>query len=140
MPFDGTTDQRTVHTIKIIDLMLEILGPNGERWLQGGFHDVDGNHCILGALRYVRRRLGTSAEEDDATHCIQQAIRVGGKSDRLSKWCDIQWFNDDSHREFQEIRAALHAARELAHDSRRMAACSPSHARAPPRLRHGAGC
>ena len=62
----------------------------------------------------MRRRLGTSAKEDDATIYIQQAILGGSKLGIYPRWCSIQGFNDYRMVKFSEIRDVMHRARQLA--------------------------
>lgn len=51
MPFDGRQPRLE---IQVIDKALEVLGRNGEHWIQGEVSDGRGDRCLMGALRYAR--------------------------------------------------------------------------------------
>jgi hypothetical protein len=111
MPFDDTT--RTTDTVRILDEVIAVLGPKGERWSQRVYHNRKGQHCLRGALHYARRKLKTPAG-DRATDCIRQAIReIPGL---LAYWAYVEPFNDRREAKFRGVRAVLARARQLANE------------------------
>ena len=114
MPFDGMeTDE-----IRLLDKMLEVLGPNGERWIKSTLSNEDGDHCVLGALHYARRKLKT-AKGDKATLYIKLALNL---TPRVPQWCrsSIATFNDNENINFVQVRNVLRAARAIAQIERMM--------------------
>ena len=68
------SDQSTaLNAMRVIDLVLDVYGPNGEHWLQGGFRDGRKRRCLVDAIAYVRRKHGIGG--DDASWYIYEAIR-----------------------------------------------------------------
>ena len=45
MPFDDTT--RPTDTVRILDEVIAVLGPKGERWSQRVYHNRKGQHCYV---------------------------------------------------------------------------------------------
>jgi hypothetical protein len=41
--------------VQVLDLLLASFGDDGEHWLRNRLGDGRGNHCLVGALGYVRR-------------------------------------------------------------------------------------
>jgi hypothetical protein len=86
MPFDGNRSASVRNLdapnnplpieARIIDEALKILGPNGERWIQGREADKKRNHCMIGAVKLARRRL--KMKGDDTEHLIRNALRRDG--------------------------------------------------------------
>jgi hypothetical protein len=97
----------------VIDRMLHILGPNGERWTRGIHTDEERNHCILGALRRARHELKIKGDKS-AMH-IRHAIAA--LSPPPTYWhgtFTIPDFNDCMSRKFSEIAMVLAYARAMA--------------------------
>jgi hypothetical protein len=42
--------------LQVLDLLLEFFA-DGAHWLQGDFRDENGNRCLVGALRHLRRTM-----------------------------------------------------------------------------------
>src|ERR1700722_12169993 len=103
MPFDGNADRPEV---RIIDLMLEVTGPNGEKWIKGKETSAEGGHCVMGALNYSRRKLGIRGDE---TH---RHIRSAIKMRTLRGGWPVTAFNDGTD-DFRIIRHVLLRARWL---------------------------
>lgn len=103
MPFDGSLRSREV---QIIDLILEVLGPNGERWIKGYETSTEGGHCLMGALKYSRRRLRIRGDETQSH--IKRAIGI-----RYLRGIAVTTFNDSTD-DFRIIRHVLLRARWLA--------------------------
>jgi hypothetical protein len=104
MPFDAT-DKRFA-TIALIDAMLEFFGPEGQRWTRYANDSGHGQHCLLGAMRRVRRRQGIKS--DQLHHTLKRIERrVIGEN-----W-GLQRLND-TRRSYDDIRTILLAAREYA--------------------------
>ena len=126
MPFDGTADRpaavRTFGTppcappveARIIDEALEILGPNGERWIQGSETDCDHNHCMIGAIKLARRRLGVKG--DKTVRLINNEIQRyrAASEDRWRKESGVVDFNDRPDRTFEQVRETFLLARREA--------------------------
>jgi hypothetical protein len=109
MPLDGI-DHGAADTVRIIDAVIEALGPKGERWRKGGMSDASGRHCLRGALFYARRKIDVRG--DRATDCILEAIR---KIPNLPGcWASMEAFNDRKNTKFRDVRDVLLRARELA--------------------------
>jgi hypothetical protein len=111
MPFDGTGTAKT-DELRILDKVLEVLGPHGERWIKDTLSNEVGDHCVLGALRHARRKLKT-ARGDKATLYIKLAINL---APRVPQGCrsSIATFNDDDNITFVQVRDVLRAARAIA--------------------------
>jgi len=107
MPFDGTQKPRAIN-IRLLDLMIETLGENGERWIKYRFDD--GNACcLLGAYHRVKHKLGRRGYGESVLQIINQALR-----DSRTRVHDIVHFNDHSETVFAHVRGLLHYARGLA--------------------------
>jgi hypothetical protein len=111
MPFDGNAERSAPVRLpdvpqcdppieaRIIDEALRILGPNGEKWIQGREADQRHNHCMIGAIKLARRRL--KAKGDDTERLILRVLHRDGSSGRLPV---IQGFNDKTGRSFNHVR------------------------------------
>jgi hypothetical protein len=93
MPFDATPELPI--EARIIDKALDILGPNGEKWLQGKLADKHGNHCMLGAIRLARRRLKTKGDSTE-----DHLLRVLQRDFEQTVPC-IEEFNEHGARRFR---------------------------------------
>jgi hypothetical protein len=87
---------------RIIDEALKILGPNGERWIQGREADKQHNHCMVGAIRLARRRL--KVKGDKTERLILNVLYRDGNTGRLQF---IEGFNDKLGRRFDHVRETL---------------------------------
>ena len=76
MPFD-LAPEPSIET-RILDEMLEILGPNGEHWIKDLEQDDKGGYCMLGALGLVLQRLGFP-HADPITYINQAIYEAYGK-------------------------------------------------------------
>src|SRR5690348_775482 len=118
-----------LRAMRVIDLVLDFYGPNGERWLQGAFRDGRKRRCLVDAIAYVRRKHGNGG--DDAGWYIYEAIqpqiyevRPGHfwrpPASAKSVWCESQLrdrlmlYNDSHCKSFAELRAVLIKARRSA--------------------------
>jgi hypothetical protein len=108
MPFDG---RQPCLEIQIIDKALEVLGPNGEHWIQGEVNDSHGNRCIVGAVRTARRKLRLKG---DRTITLILTALCASRSNIYSPLEFIENFNDQPGRKFDEIAGLLVHARNLA--------------------------
>ena len=107
MPFDLASEP-SIET-RILDEMLEILGPNGERWIKDLEQDDKGGYCMLGALGLVLQRLGFP--HGDPITYINQAIY-----EAYGKVISVVEFSDSPRRRFQEIRRVLRLAKTVTPD------------------------
>jgi hypothetical protein len=110
MPFDGNAERSAPIRLpdappleaRIIDEALNILGPNGEKWIQGDEADAQHNHCMIGAIRLARHRL--KARGDDTERLIAQVLYRGTCRRPLQS---IENFNDERGRRFGQVREAF---------------------------------
>ena len=114
--------------MRVIDLLLDFYGPNGEHWLQGAFRDGRKRRCLIDAIDYVRRKHGIGG--DDAGWHIYEVIqpqiyevRPGfwrSPASVKSLWVESQlrerlmFYNDRHCKSFAELRAVLITARSRA--------------------------
>jgi len=112
MPFDVTAERsapiRTLNAppreppveARIIDEALKILGPNGEKWIQGSEADSAHNHCMIGAIKLARRRLRVKG--DHTARLVIKEIRRDHRFD----WSNVSIieFNDRPRRSFDQVR------------------------------------
>jgi hypothetical protein len=95
--------------VEALDLVLESFA-GGAHWTQGSFYDGHGNRCLVGTLRYVRRRHrikgdGTGIYLADAiAEDVIQIITWRRWEDRLTA------FNDNA-KDFAEVRKLILTAR-----------------------------
>ena len=118
MPFDGTNSRPAA--VAVIDRAIDLLGPNGERWIQNSFTDK-GSHCILGALRRARHELGIKGDRSSGKHILRAITVIDPRP-----WVDatlapvarqidsIANFNDQRGRKFRDVALVLTYARGLA--------------------------
>ena len=104
MPLDGTT--LLSMKARIIDEALRLLGPNGEKWIQGRRADRRGNHCTIGAIKLARHRL--RAQGDDTERLLCNAPRRDGN---YKGYLPIATFNDGADRQFNHLREIFLAAK-----------------------------
>ena len=108
MPFDGLGVNQDM---LVIDKMLEIFGPNGERWIQGVEYHPGRSWCLVGALKSARRRL--RSRDDEAGKFIVYAIWHADNT-AIKRRMSIEEWNDQSGRTFDEIKDMLSFARTVA--------------------------
>jgi hypothetical protein len=111
MPFDGNAERSAPVRLpdapqceppieaRIIDEALEILGPNGEKWIQGREADQRHNHCMIGAIKLARRRL--KVKGDDTERLMLNALYRDNGQERVQF---IERFNDQSGQSFNRVR------------------------------------
>jgi hypothetical protein len=112
MPFDGNRSASVRNLdaphnplpieARIIDEALKILGPNGERWIQGREADNKRNHCMIGAVKLARRRLKVTG--DDTERLIRNVLRHDGNCGGSTP---VEVFNDRAVRSFSHVRETL---------------------------------
>jgi len=114
MPFDAMpaiTESEAATALRLIDAVIEALGPNGERWRKGDLTSPDGKHCIMGALHYCRRKLRTP-RGDRTTFFLRRAINHDLPFFHYA--VSVMQFNDLKCDGFADVRKILLLARELA--------------------------
>jgi hypothetical protein len=111
MPFDGNAERSAPVRLpdaphseppieaRIIDEALKILGPNGQKWIQGREADQQHNHCMIGAIKLARRRLKVKG---DATERL--VLNVLYRDNGLGQLQFIERFNDKPGRSFNHVR------------------------------------
>jgi hypothetical protein len=112
MPFDGNAERSTpVRSLnaplgeppveaRIIDEMLDILGPHGENWIQQA-ERLGQKFCIVGALKHAEHLLRVDTCNRAHT-LISEAIGRCHNTDDC-----IVTFNDRPELQFSDIREAL---------------------------------
>jgi hypothetical protein len=111
MPFDG---RQPCAEVRVIDKALELLGPNGEGWIQHQVTDHLGNRCLLGAILVARNLL--AIRTDSTIHLVAKTI-AGDHFARIRMDQHsglIESFNDGPWRTFDEIAGVLVCARNIA--------------------------
>jgi hypothetical protein len=114
--------------MRVIDLVLDFYGPDGEHWLQGAFRDGRKRRCLVDTIDYVRRKHGIGG--DAAGWYIYEVIqpqiyevRPGfwrPPASAKSLWVESQlrerlmFYNDSHCKSFAELRAVLITARSRA--------------------------
>lgn len=84
---------------------LELLGPNGEMWIQGNFLGVDAECCALGAIwKAAFRSDPEGLMEESGRRYLRKALNVINVAD----------WNDAPGRTFAEVKAAFEKAITLA--------------------------
>ena len=100
-------EAETGKAVRVLDLLLEYFGEQGERWTRDRYDDGDGRRCLVGALSYLRgkHRIPSESAECFLHEAIKQGLpyRRGG----------LVYFNDRC-RSFAELRAVIVEARTLA--------------------------
>jgi hypothetical protein len=89
--------------ILVLGLLTEFFGEFGHRWISGMYADSYGGRCLVSALYDIRAQAKIAGDETE--YYIYQAIPPSAE--------DIEPFNDDC-RSYDEIRAVILAARDLA--------------------------
>jgi hypothetical protein len=107
LPFDGTHFSQPT-AASVIDKMMDLLGPNGERWIQGS-RRAGNKFCLEGAIFEASFKLST--ESYPTVKLIIQSINYfHGFRGRAP----ISSFNDHQNRRFSDVRAMLAFARHEA--------------------------
>jgi hypothetical protein len=92
------------------DVMLELLGPNGEHWTQGEF------------ARDARGRLVSIESTYAVSWCVKGAALRILDPDRARQFCDsasrsldraLENWNDDPQRTFAEVKALIESCVEI---------------------------
>ena len=108
MPFDGQPDMTA---LRLIEAVIEALGPKGKRWVRGRFSTREGEHCVMGALDHCRRKLRTP-KGDRATFFLRRAVNYNLPERHYE--LGVSNFNDLWEGRFADVHAMLLLARELA--------------------------
>jgi hypothetical protein len=116
------SDQATaLNAMRVIDLVLDFYGPDGEHWLQGAFRDGRKRRCLVDAIAYVRHKHRIGG--DGASWYIYEVIRPQIYEVRpaaKSLWSESQlrarlmFYNDNRCKSFAELRGMLINARSRA--------------------------
>jgi hypothetical protein len=107
VPLPGMSPRRTIKALEslvVLDLLEKLLD-GGNNWCQHSYHDGRGNRCLMGGLRYIRSVRGTG---DHAGVYLSKAIvRCGLGTGKIIDF-------NDSRSSYEEVRAVIVVARELA--------------------------
>jgi hypothetical protein len=102
--------------MRMIDLLIEFFGPDGEHWLQGDFRQGRERRCLVDAIAYLRRKNRISG--DNASWYIYEVSRPRElPAPARSLWSEahlrdrLMAFNDGRCGSFAELRAVLIKAR-----------------------------
>jgi hypothetical protein len=91
MPFDGTTakqirrpkcDPTAAQSALVLD-MVELFFRDGAKWAHGRWKTPDGKRCLIGAVRFVRRQIGSNADRAPNLSRARDFLR---KTDRSGCW------------------------------------------------------
>jgi hypothetical protein len=92
---------------------------NGDKWLKGKMDDLEGRHCLMGAVVTVDYQFGLTVATDglftfEATRLIDQVIREQ-YPDRLhwKDWHGVPGFNDHEDTDWADIETVLDKASVL---------------------------
>jgi hypothetical protein len=116
-----------LNAMRMLDLLLQFFGPNGEHWLQGAFRRGRERRCLVDAVAYLRRKHRISG--DNAAFYLYEAMQPEqrpGCPAKVPAWAKpavsarLMYFNDQRCKNFDELRAVLikariRAAREFFH-------------------------
>jgi hypothetical protein len=99
---------RRARAVKVLDLVLQFYGPDGDNWLQGAPKDKAGRRCVLNAINHVSRkhRIDRLAAQD----FVELAVFAHSGSQSTAH------FNDLFCKSFADVRRMIMTARELAVD------------------------
>jgi hypothetical protein len=103
---------KAVEAVCMLDAVLELFGPAGERWMRGRYHDPkQGRFCLVGAMNYLQRerRIAPGASDE----YLHAAIWPRGIPPGAPPY-PLVWFNDNGRRTFNELRTVIEKARTLA--------------------------
>jgi hypothetical protein len=127
-----------LNAMRMLDLLQQFFGPNGEHWLQYGFRDRRERRCLVAAIAHLRRK--HRIRGDGTSWFICEVIRFRHPALSATSLCEAQlrdrlmFFNDHRCKSFAELRAVLtearvraaqefcHAAAQTAADTQREAA------------------
>jgi hypothetical protein len=117
-----------LNAMRMLDLLQQFFGPNGEHWMQGDFRQGRKRRCLVDAIEYLRRK--HRIRGDDTSWFIYEVIRPEEyrllPASAKSLWGECQLrhrlmsFNDAHCKSFAELRAVLvkarvHAEQEFCH-------------------------
>ena len=68
-----------------VQLALDLLGPNGEHWIQGSLRDGLGDYCVVGALIEAAPDYEAYAAARDALKDTLSTFRLSG-SGNIDRW------------------------------------------------------
>jgi hypothetical protein len=141
MPFDGTTakqirrpkcDPTAAQSALVLD-MVELFFRDGAKWAHGRWKAPDGKRCLIGAVRFVRRQVGSNA--DRAPTYLARAIPAKDGPLLLDAVNAIIGFNDAPGRTYPEIAAVICRAKLLAEADRTAPPCATANRFAATRRR-----
>ena len=105
-----------LNAMRMIDLLIEFYGPDGEHWLQYNFHEGRKRRCLVDAIAYLRRKNRISG--DNASWYIYEVSRPRELPAPARSLCSeaylrdrLMTFNDARCGSFAELRAVLIKAR-----------------------------
>ena len=105
-----------LNAMRMLDLLLDFYGPNGEHWLQYNFHEGRKRRCLVDAIAYLRRKNRISG--DNASWYIYEVSRPRELPAPARSLCSeaylrdrLMTFNDARCGSFAELRAVLIKAR-----------------------------
>jgi hypothetical protein len=122
MPFDATdrwpawclkTDPTGEQSRLVLDMMQSFFGEDGRNWTQGVWEQWDGRCCLIGAVGFIRRQIGS--DDDRVPEYLARAIGRCGRR-RTPKKTIARIVTDYNERAagFVEIAAVIGKAKALA--------------------------
>jgi hypothetical protein len=115
MPFDSAPVRKLPPEVRVIDEILDLLGPNGEHWVQRTFYSYN-RLCLYTAVYVATDSADMKLTVDDVLNrlCRELPLRVKfGRRWIGSRYCMVM-FNDKPGRQFSEIKKLLLRARDRA--------------------------
>jgi hypothetical protein len=100
-------EAETGQAVRVLDLLLEYFGDDGERWTRDHYDDGDGRRCLVGALSYLRCKHRIPSESAECF--LHEAMKQGPPPRRGG----LVYFNDRCE-SFAELRAVIVEARAIA--------------------------
>ena len=107
-----------VNAMRMLDLLVQFFGPNGEHWLQGAFRRGRERRCLVDAIAYLRRKHRITG--DNAAFYLYEALQPEQRPRcpaKVPAWAKpavsarLMYFNDRRCKDFDELRAVLIKAR-----------------------------
>jgi hypothetical protein len=105
----------------LLDGVLEFFGEDGAGWRQGTWVDPQGRRCLLGALEFVRRKRPAELAELYLTEAATMRSEAVAKlltpepaHPYAASVAVLAYYNEVNCRSFEDMRALILAARDLA--------------------------
>lgn len=113
MPFDNQEQVHRSPLVEVLDIVLSILGEDGEGWLQQRSHnETNTRFCATGAIFEAARRYAITHPTNPAIWDLERLGRMALCG--VIGTADIAGWNDHPSRSFYTVRNSVLAARSIA--------------------------